>query len=140
MKLIMCATSAAPLEQSSTVSPSAAGLLARRDPLLIEQTGDRTDAEAVNGIVLIHPSNDRRLHLVDLVIRRRLLALANIAIPERRAPEHAYLPLSGAMSLAATRTFEDLRPIVFRDHPLELHQQFIFSCCLPCRAHKQGLY
>ena len=34
----------------------AAGLLARRDPLLIEQTGDRTDAETVNGIALVHPS------------------------------------------------------------------------------------
>jgi hypothetical protein len=32
------------------------------------------------------------------------LALAHIAIPERRAAEHADLPLSGAMSLAATRT------------------------------------
>jgi hypothetical protein len=28
--------------------------------------------------------------------------------------------LSGAMPLAATRTFEDLRPLVFRDHSLEL--------------------
>src|SRR5580700_2141742 len=46
---------------------------------------------------------------------------------------------SGAMSLAATRTFEDLRPLVFRNHTLELQQQLIFSCCRPWRADKQGL-
>src|SRR5260370_42504393 len=43
------------------------------------------------------------------------------------------------MSLAATRTFEDLRPLVFRDHTLELEQQLIFSCCRPWGADKQGL-
>src|SRR5260370_33184919 len=43
------------------------------------------------------------------------------------------------MSLAATRTLEDLRPLVFRDHALELEQQLIFSCCRPWRADKQGL-
>jgi hypothetical protein len=43
------------------------------------------------------------------------------------------------MSLAATRTFEDLRPLVFRDHALELQQQLILSCCRPWRADKQGL-
>jgi hypothetical protein len=43
------------------------------------------------------------------------------------------------MSLATTRTFEDLRPLVFRDHALELQQQLIFSCCSPWRADKQGL-
>src|ERR1700730_5591084 len=117
----------------------ATGLLARRDPLLIEQAGDRTDAETVNGIALVHPSNDRRLHLVDLVIRRRLLVLANIVIPYRRTAEHADLPLSGAMPLAATRTFEDLCPLVFRDHALELQQQLILGCCRPWRADKQGL-
>ena len=43
------------------------------------------------------------------------------------------------MPLAATRTFEDLRPLVFRDHALELEQQLIFSCCRSWRADKQGL-
>jgi len=42
------------------------------------------------------------------------------------------------MSLAATRTYEDLRPLVFRDHALELQQQLIFSRCRPRRADKQG--
>jgi hypothetical protein len=43
------------------------------------------------------------------------------------------------MSLAATRTFEDLCPLVLRDHALELQQQSIFSCCRRWRADKQGL-
>jgi hypothetical protein len=43
------------------------------------------------------------------------------------------------MPLAATRTFEDLRPLVFRDHALELEQQLIFSRCRSWRADKQGL-
>jgi len=46
----------------------------------------------------------------------------------------------GRARIGARETaFEDLRPLVFRDHALELQQQLILGCCRPWRADKQGL-
>ena len=43
------------------------------------------------------------------------------------------------MSLTAVRSLQDLRPLIFGNHPLELHQQLIFRAVALRRFHKQRL-
>src|SRR5271165_5851996 len=63
----------------------------------------------------------------------------NVTIAIRRAAEHIDLPLARAMALAAARSLEDLRPLVFRNHPLELYQEMIL--CRRClwRLHENRI-
>src|SRR5260370_35189547 len=43
------------------------------------------------------------------------------------------------MSFAAARALQNLRSFIFRDHSLELHEQFVLRRRTARRAHKQGL-
>jgi len=45
----------------------------------------------------------------------------------------------GAVSLTATRSLQDLRPLIFSDHALELHKQLIFRAGTLWRFNKQRL-
>jgi len=47
--------------------------------------------------------------------------------------------LLGTMPLATAGALENLSPLVFRDHSLELQQQLIFRCGRAGRSDKQGL-
>lgn len=103
-------------------------LLARRHALLIEQARDAADAHPVDGIAVVDHADHAGLGLQDLVIGHGIVALADVAIAIGRSAEHADLPLPRAVALAAAGSFEDLRPLVFRDHALELQQQLVLRC------------
>jgi hypothetical protein len=45
----------------------------------------------------------------------------------------------GTMSLAAARSLQDLRPLIFRDHALELNQELTFCAVALRRLHKHRL-
>ena len=48
-------------------------------------------------------------------------------------------PDVGTVSLAAARSLQDLRSLIFRNHALELHQELIFRAVALRRLHKQRL-
>src|SRR5260370_1009847 len=91
---------------------------------------------------MLYSSNTRRTVralFVDLIVRRRMVRLADNTIPERSAAQHADFALSSAMSFAAARARQNLRSFILRDHSLELQEQFILGRRTARRAHKQGL-
>src|SRR5215471_2972666 len=106
-------------------------LFACRHLPLVEQARDRANAQAVDGIAVINHPDDRSLSLDDLIIGRYVIALANIAVAIGSPAEHANLALARAVALAAARTFQDLCPLIFSDHPLELQKQLIFCRLRP---------
>src|SRR5260370_41385792 len=77
--------------------------------------------------------------MVALVVRSRLICLAYKSIPERSAAQNADFALASAMSFAAARALQNLGSFIFRDHSLELHEQFVLRRRTARRAHKQGL-
>src|SRR5215831_17081047 len=60
-------------------------------------------------------------------------------ISEWSAAQHADFALTSAMSFASTRALQNLGAFVLRNHPLELHEQFILGRRTTWRTHKQGL-
>src|SRR5262245_42458404 len=74
----------------------------------------------------VDEAHDVRFRLHNLVISRRLFALAHVAVALRRATEDTDLPLSRAVALTTARALEDLRPLVLSDHALKLQQQLVF--------------
>src|SRR5215470_10898067 len=60
-------------------------------------------------------------------------------ISEWSAAQHADFALTSAMSFASTRALQNLGAFVLRNHPLELHEQFILGRRPAWCAHKQGL-
>src|SRR5215831_19233237 len=60
-------------------------------------------------------------------------------ISEWSAAQHADFALTSAMSFASTRALQNLGAFVLRNHPLELHEQFILGRRTAWCAHKQGL-
>ena len=76
---------------------------------------------------------------VDLIIRGRMVCLADKSISKWSATEHADLTLARTMSFAAARPLKNLSEFVFCDHSLELHEQFILGCRTAWRAYKHGL-
>ena len=93
---------------------------------LPQQPGNRADAQTVHRIFVVHQPHDLRFGAVDLVARRRIAGLANIAVAIGRAAQNRDFPGLGAMALAAAGSFEDLRTLIFGDHALELQHQLIF--------------
>src|SRR5260370_23290341 len=76
---------------------------------------------------------------VDLVVRSRVIWLADKTISERSHAQYADFALASAMSFAAARALQNLGSFIFRDHSLELHEQFVLRRRTARRAHKQGL-
>src|SRR6266496_2511499 len=69
----------------------------------------------------------------------RLVGLAHITIAIGSVAHHADLARVCTGSLAAARSLQDLRALIFCDHALELHQELIFSAVALRRLHKQRL-
>src|SRR5262249_4105651 len=86
-----------------------------------------------------HPSHDPSLLFVDLVVRSRVICLADKMVSERSAAQHADFALAGAMSFASARALQHLCSFVIRDHSLELLEQFVLLSRTARRTHKQGL-
>ena len=70
---------------------------------------------------------------------RRLIGFADITIAIRSAAQHADLARVRPVSLTAARPLQDLCPLIFGNHPLELHQQLIFRTVALRRFYKQRL-
>ena len=98
----------------------------RGRPHLAQQPGDRSDAQTFHRVHVVDQPHDLRFDGVDLVASRRIAGLANVAIAIRGVAQNGDLPGLGAMAFAAAGPFEDLRPLIFGDHALELQHQLIF--------------
>ena len=99
---------------------------ARRNLLFVQQARDRADAEPLHGVAFVDRSDNLRFRLDHRVIRGRLIALADIAIAVWRAAQDTDLAFARTVAFAATRSLENLRPLVFGDHTLKLQQQVVF--------------
>ena len=116
------------------------GLLARRNALLVEETSDRADAEALRCITLKDRADDLCFGFNHCVIRCHLIGLAHITIAEWGAAQHTDLTSPRAMAFAAAGTLKDLRTLVFRNHALELQQKLILSGGVARRLDKEHLH
>src|SRR5712691_1074126 len=96
------------------------------DSAIIQQAGDRIDAESLLGVRVEYKPNYICFRFDHFIISCRTVRLFHITIAVRRAREHVDGPLLRPMPFAAARTLDDLRPLVFRDHTLKLHHQLIF--------------
>jgi hypothetical protein len=63
--------------------------------------------------------------LDELVGGAGVLGLADVPVPERRAGQHVDRPGLGPVGLAAAVPFQDLRFLVFGEHPLELDEELV---------------
>ena len=63
----------------------------------------------------------------DLVTRVAVVALADIAVAERRPRQHVDRAGLGPVGLATAGPLQNLSPLVLSDHPLELHQQRVLG-------------
>jgi len=88
---------------------------------------------------LIHAPHYTGLGFVHAVSGGRLVGLADIAVTIRSTAHHADLARVRPVSLTTTRSLQDLRPLIFGDHALELHQQLIFRTVALWPLHKQRL-
>ena len=100
--------------------------MSRGQSHLAQQPGDRSDAQTFHRVLVVRQPHDLRFGGVDLVERRRISGLSNVAIAIGRAAQNRDFPGFGAMALAAPGSFEDLRTLIFGDHALELQHQLIF--------------
>ncbi len=57
----------------------------------------------------------------------RLIGFTHITVAIGSAAHHADLARVRPVSFTAARSLQDLRPLVFGNHPLELHEQWIFG-------------
>ena len=93
---------------------------------IIQQAGDGIDAHALLGVRVEYQPHHICFRFDHFVISCRTVRFFHITIAVRRAREHVDGPLLRPMPFAAARTLDDLRPLLFRDHALELHHQLIF--------------
>jgi hypothetical protein len=105
----------------------ARALLTSWDPFGVEPARDLAHAKPIDGVHGIDMPYHARLGLDYLVHRGGLIALSDIPISVRGPTQHTHFAGSGTMTLAAAGTFHDLRPLVLRDHALELDEQLIFG-------------
>jgi hypothetical protein len=92
----------------------------------IKSARDLADAEPLHRIHLVYAPNDARLAFIHDISSGRLVGLADIPVTIRSATHHADLARVCAVSFTMARAFQDLRPLIFSDHALELHQKLIF--------------
>jgi len=69
-----------------------------------------------------------------------LLQRADVTFIQKTGCVACHHNVYAAMTLAAARAFEDLRPLVLRDHPLELHEELILGGCAPRCVEKDRLH
>src|SRR5215471_13160370 len=93
---------------------------------LVQQARNRTDAETLHRVGVIHQADDSGLRFDDFVAGPRAVTLPHVAIAVRSAAEHIDRSLLGAMAFPAPRALGDLGAFIFGDHPLELYQQLVF--------------
>jgi len=83
-----------------TLPPSC--LLARWHAAIIQQTGNRADADSASGVALIDHADDGRFGFDDLVVCSGIVGLAHVTIAVRCAAQNADLSLLRPMTLSAT--------------------------------------
>ena len=105
-----------------TPLPAFSGL-SRRDSLRVQPGRDLSDGQAFPRIERVDLSHHRRLRLEDLVVSRPFLRFLDVPEPVGSAAQHAGLSLLGPMALAPPGPLQDLRPLVFRQHPLHLQKK-----------------
>src|SRR5258708_27027677 len=115
------------------------GLLARRNALLVEETSDRADAEALRCITLKDRADNLCFGFNHFVIRCHLIGLAHITITEWGAAQHTDLTFPRAMAFAAAGTLKDFPTLVFRHHALELQHKLILTACVAGRLDQEPL-
>jgi len=106
----------------------------------VEQTGDGTDGQSRHGVLLEDQAHHRGLGGEDLEAGQRRVGLLEVAVALRRGAQHGHLTGLGSVGLAAAGALEDLRPLVFGDHPLELHQERVLRRGQLGRLDEQGLH
>src|SRR6516165_10439619 len=115
-----------------------AASLTRRNTFAIEPPRDLRDAKSLDGIHLKDAPHHAGLGFIDQVGSERLFRLAGITVAIRSAAHYAHLPRVCTVSLATTRTLQDLGSFVLRNHALELNQELIFRTVALRRLHEQG--
>ena len=113
--------------------------LSRGHPLLIEPAGDRRNAPARVGVVLVDVADNARLGVDDDVRRKAVLTLPNVAISVGSAAQDADLTGSRTVPLATPRPFENLGAFVLGNHALKLHQQLILGRGVRRAVEEAGL-
>src|SRR6516164_1870135 len=117
-----------------------AACLAWRDAFAVELPCDLRDAKSVDCIHLKDASHHAGLGFIDQVGGERLVSLRDISVAIRSAAHYAHLPHLCTVSLATTRTLQDLGSFVFRNHALELNQELIFRAVALRRLHEQRFH
>src|SRR5437773_6688626 len=112
---------------------------ASRNAFAVEATRDLPDAESLDGVHLIDAPYYTGLGFIDNIRGGHLVSLTDVTVSIGSAAQYAHLTGSRPVSLAATRTFQDLRSFIFGDHPLELHKKLIFRAVALWRLHEQCL-
>ena len=97
------------------------------DPAFVELASDRADGHVIFGVMAVDVANHGRLRFDDLVERVAVLGFLVVAVAIGRAAEDSNVAVSSPMTLAATGTLQNLRALVFRDHPLELDEEMVFG-------------
>src|SRR5262245_24430432 len=96
----------------------------RRHALLGQAPGHRRQRQALQADPAKQVTHHPRFVRHDLVTGfAAAFVLADIAVAVRRLAQHADPPLAGAEATPAARALENLRPLVFGDHPLHLQEQ-----------------
>ena len=106
----------------------------------VEQAGDGTDGQPRHGVLLEDQAYHRGLGGDDLEAGRRRVGLLDVAVAVRRGAQYGHLTGLGTVALAAAGAFEDLRPFVLGDHPLELHQELVLRCGRRRCLEEHGLH
>ena len=105
----------------------------------VELAGDRTDAHVLFGVIAVDVADHGRLRFDDFVERVAVRHFLVVAVAIGRAAEDSNVAASRAMALAAAGTLQDLRALVFRDHPLELDEEMVFGGFQGRRLQEHGL-
>src|SRR5664280_2949010 len=95
---------------------------ASRDAFGIDPPGNLADAAALHRVHLIDALDHTGLGVKHGVRSRRLVGLADIAVPIRSAAHHADLTRLGPVSFTAARSLQNLGPLILSYHPLELYK------------------
>src|SRR5262245_690312 len=95
--------------------------------LVVEPSRDGTNAPPRLRVMVIHLPYHTRFGLDDGIRCRCIIALAKVAVAVRRAAQHADFAGTRTVTLATARALENLRPLVLRDHALELHEQLVLG-------------
>src|SRR5262249_23506448 len=99
----------------------------------VEGTNDLADGLLLANEGLEDATNHLRLMQEDAIAGGSIVGFLHVQEPVRGSAHRINGSLPSAMELAATTAFEDLRPFVLRDHPLNLHEQLVL-CGLALRA------